>query len=254
MKKKTLSHLLIVILIILFGFSLSGEDAQTILKKVDEYNSGSKAPADMEALMVMNIHKGSSVKTRELKAWTKNNTGEPDWRVMKFLSPADSKNIGLLILTENRMYLYLPEFRRIRRIASSSKKNSFQGSDFSFDDLDTVDFSESYTSTIKSEDDASWLLELDRKENSGRPYKKILLTVSKESYMPLVMEMFDNRGDPWKKMENKVKKIGEYYIMNFIKIEDKKKGSYTTLELKEIKLDQGLDNSIFTRRFLKRSI
>jgi outer membrane lipoprotein-sorting protein len=39
-----------------------------------------------------------------------------------------------------------------------------------------------------------------------------------------------------------------------IKIEDKLRGSQTMLEFKEIKLDQGLDDTIFSQRFLKRRV
>lgn len=234
------------------GPIFTGGNAEAILKMVDEYNSGMKAPGDVEMSMVMNIHNGGLVKTRELKAWTKNNTGADDWRVMKFLSPADMAGIGLLIMAENQMYLYLPEFHRIRRIASSNKKSSFQGSDFSYDDLGAVDFSAAYSSTIMKEDDQTWLLELSRKANSDKPYKRILLNVAKQNYMPQSMEMFDDRGEPWKRMEYKIKQVGKYNIISFIKIEDKKKSSFTTLEMKDIKLDQGIAGDIFTQRFLKR--
>jgi outer membrane lipoprotein-sorting protein len=236
------------------GFALNGENAETILKMVDETNNGSKAPADTEVTMVMKIHKGDSVKTREIKTWTKNNSDGEDWRVMKFLSPADVAGIGLLVMAENQMYLYLPEFRRIRRIASSTKKSSFQGSDFSYHDLDPVDFSEAYHSKIKAENEKTWILELNRKEKVDRPYGKILLTVGKDNYMPLIMEMYDDSDNLWKKMENEIKTVGKYHVIRYIKIEDKKKGSYTTLELREIKVDRGIDNTVFTQRFLKRTI
>jgi len=252
MTTKRILNLCVFVLVLLAAFTLNGENAETILKMVDETNYGSKAPADTEMTMVMKIHKGSSVKTRELKAWTKNNSDAEDWRVMKFLSPADVAGIGLLVKAENQMYLYLPEFRRIRRIASSTKKNSFQGSDFSYHDLDPVDFSGSYHAKLKAEDEKTWLLELDRKETADRPYEKILLTVDKTNYMFLMMETYDKNGDIWKKMTNEIKAAGKYYVICRTRIEDKKKGSHTTLEMKDIKVDQGIDNTVFTQRYLKR--
>lgn len=254
MNKKILLKLFMFILTFFISLAACGEDAEAILKAVDEQGSGSNAPKDVEAVMILNIHKGKSVKTRELKAWSKNNTGKDDWRIMKFVSPADAKNIGLLILAENQMYLYLPEFRRIRRIASSNKKSSFQGSDFSYHDLSSLDFCENYTPESIKEDGETWLIDLKRKETSQKPYKKILLTVGKKNHMPLAMELYDNQGNIWKKMENKIKKVGKYNIIQHIRIENKKKGTFTTLELKDIQVDQGIDNSIFTQRFLKKQV
>lgn len=250
--KKTIIIICVCLSVFFSSPIFTGSNAESILKMVDEYNSGMKAPGDVEMSMVMNIHNGGAVKTRELKTWTKNNTDKNDWRVMKFLSPADMAGIGLLIMAENQMYLYLPEFHRIRRIASSNKKSSFQGSDFSYDDLSTMDFSEAYSSKIMKEDDQTWLLELSRKQNADKPYKRIILSVAKENYMPQTMEMFDDRDEAWKKMEYKIKQVGKYNIISYIKIEDKKKSSFTTLEMKDIKLDQGIDDDIFTQRFLKR--
>jgi len=252
MRKNGKSFLCLFTVILGSILTLSGQTAQTILQRVDEHNSGSQAPADIQMTMIMKIHDGNTVKTRELKAWTKNIHDADDWRIMKFLSPADVAGIGLLVLAENQMYLYLPEFRRIRRIASSTKKSSFQGSDFSYHDLETLDFSGSYHPTIMDQTENSWRLELLRKEGADRPYAKIRMTVDKETYMPLSMEMYDEDGDLWKKMNNEIQKVGQYHIASRIRIEDKKKGSYTTLKMRDIEVDQGIDDEVFTQRFLKR--
>jgi outer membrane lipoprotein-sorting protein len=238
-----------------FSFALLfGLSATDVLKKVEERMIGGKAPKDIEAVMVMEIHKGSSVKIRKLKVWTKNNINSDDWKIMKFISPADVKNVGFLTLSEDDMYLYLPEFHRIRRIASSNKKDSFMGSDFSYDDLGTTNFSKNYKPELVKENDKIWVLKLIRKNGVKKPYKKIILTIDRTTYMPISMDMYDDSGVFWKKAEERTKKIGSYNIITFIKMEDKRKGSYTTLELKDIKTDQNLSKKIFSKRFLKRRV
>ena len=229
-------------------------DSDTILKKVEATYTGPDSPRNMEALMVMKIHRGEDVKIRKLKTWSKNNPGESDCRILKFLSPSDVKNIGLLILSEDLMYLYLPEFHRIRRIASSNRKDSFQGSDLSYEDMSFSEFSRYYTTSLISENDAHWKLELVLKPNLRKPYGKIILTVDKASFMPLSMDLFDRSGELWKHAEYSFIKLSSYFVINSLTMEDKKKGSTTVLEFKEIKIDQDLDGDIFTQRFLKRRI
>jgi outer membrane lipoprotein-sorting protein len=228
--------------------------ADSILKKTEDKMIGKKAPKDIEAVMIMEIHKGSSVKIRELKAWTKNNLNSDDWKLMKFISPADVKNVGFLTISEDDMFLYLPEFHRIRRIASSSKKDSFMGSDFSYDDLSTTGFSKNYIPEIIKETDTLWILKLSKKKGVKKPYSKIILHISKKTNLPVIMEMFDNSGNLWKKAEEKTKNIGEYDVVSFIKMKNMKKGSWTTLELKDIKLNKGLSKKIFSKRFLKKRV
>lgn len=247
--------LLGISLIMIFNLFIWGESGQDILKKVDERMVGTKAPKDVQTVMSMKIVTAQGrEKIRELKAWSKNNLDKDDWRVMKFLSPPDVKNVGFLVLADGQMYLYLPEFRRIRRIASHNKKESFMGSDFSYDDLGTAGFSTSYQAKLISEDDETWIIELERNPESAKPYKKIKMWVSKESELPVRMEIYDNSGNLQKVAQEENKKIGNYWISTKITMEDKKKNSYTVLEMKDIKVDQGLEDEIFTQRYLKRRV
>ncbi len=251
MRKKIVLIFSLVFICSLFVFS---QTADTIIKKVEEKTIGEKAPTDIEAIMIMKIVKGNSTKERKLKAWTKNNENKDDWKLMKFVSPSDVKNVGFLTLSENDMYLYLPEFHRIRRIASSNKKDSFMGSDFSYDDLGTTGFSKNYNVKLIKDEAKTWTLELKRKKNVKKPYSKIILVINKKTYMPVIMEMYDDSGNLWKKAEEKTERIGNYDIVSFIKMEDKKRGSYTILELNDIKLNQGLNKKIFSKRFLKNRV
>lgn len=252
MKKKLLATALV--LLCSTGINVMAADASAILEKVESTYSGQNSPRNMEAVMVMKIHRGNQVKTRKLKTWSQNNPVGSDYRVLKFFSPADVKNIGLLILSEDQMYLYLPEFHRIRRIASSNRKDAFQGSDLSYEDIGFSEFSRHYVPRLISENETRWVLELILKPDLRKPYEKILLTVDKASWLPSSMDLFNRSGELWKHAEYSFIRLSSYFVINLLKMEDRKKGSTTVLEFKEIKLDQELDNDIFTQRFLKRRI
>ncbi len=250
MKKKIFS----VFLILLFSFSLFAIDGKTVLSEVEKRIYGDLAPKDIVSDMVMKIHKKDSTKIRELRTWAKNNPRGDDPRLMKFLAPKDIKNTGFLSLSEEKMYVYLPEFHRIRRIASSNKKDSFFGSDFSYDDMGATEFSKFYIPELKSEDDTYFMLVLRRKNGMKKPYSKIELKVLKSNYMPTLMKLYDNSGNLWKVAEQKPQKIKNYWLITYIKMKDVKKGTFTEVELKNIKVDSNLKKSIFTKRFLKKKV
>jgi len=232
--------------------SLPAADAAAVLKAMEENTMGANAPRDMEADMVMTIQDRELVRIREIHAWTRNNNDKDDVRVLKFLSPADVKGIGFLVLAEDSMYIYLPEFHRTRRIASSNKKDSFMGSDFSYEDMGTFVFSRFYDPRVLSENAAEWQLELLRKKNAEKPYARILLTVNKESGTPTRMELFDAAGNLEKVAEQTTRLNGKYWIMTRIKMSHIKKGTSTVMEMKNIKVDQSLADEIFSERFLKK--
>ena len=243
------------ILIISFSFGIMfSQTAGDILKRVEDRMMGKDAPKDFYATMIMTINKNSSKKERELIAWSKNFLDKSDWKVMKFKKPADVKGIGFLTLSDEKMYLYLPEFHRIRRIASSNKKDSFVGSDFSYDDLGETEFSKNYIPKISKQDEKFIYLELKRKSGIKKPYLKIELKIDKKVLLPVEMKFYDNSSKLWKIAEQKFKKIGKYFVINYIKMKDLKKNSFTTLEMKNIEVDKGLKDTIFTKRFLKKRV
>ncbi|MGB9906758.1 MAG: outer membrane lipoprotein-sorting protein [Candidatus Saccharicenans sp.] len=242
-----------------FFFNSNGLQAQNrgqeILQKVEDQTIGPKAPADIQAEMVM-IIKGAKgeEKRRELAVWTKNNPVGDDWRLMKFLAPSDIKDLGFLVLADDQMYLYLPEFQRVRRIASHNKKESFVGSDFSYDDLGTAGFSAFFTPKFKEENEKAWVLELERKPGAKKQYSRIVLTVDKVSQLPVRAELYDDGGKLYKIETQENSRIGKYWVPTKFVMENVRTGTSTVLELRNVKVDQNLAAEIFTERNLKRSL
>jgi len=257
---KDFSRFVILAVILSLIFILSAvakaqDRGEEILKKVEDQTIGSLAPADIQAEMAMVIRnaKGDE-KKRELMVWTKNNPVGDDWRLMKFLSPADIKDLGLLVLGEDQIYLYLPEFQRVRRIASHNKKESFVGSDFSYDDLGTSGFSAFFSPKLKSEDEKVWVLELLRKPGAKKQYSKIIMTVDKATGLPVRLELYDDSGELFKVETQENSRVGKYWIPIKFAMENVKAKTITTMELKNVKVDQKLSDEIFAERNLKRTV
>jgi len=100
---------------LLLFFSITASD---ILDKVDAIMN---APQDRYAkLITIVVDKNGKKKERETVMWQKG-----DKRLIRFLSPAEDRGVGFLSLSDERMYLYMPAFNRVRRIASHVKKKSF---------------------------------------------------------------------------------------------------------------------------------
>src|SRR5690349_12880182 len=78
-------------------------------------------------------------------------------RLTQFTAPADMKGTKVLVLSSTQMYVYLPAFGKVRRIASGVSDQGFMGMTFSPDDFQTK-FSDLYTATLASEDASVWRL------------------------------------------------------------------------------------------------
>ena len=130
--KKTIVQSVVLYGLIVAGsvFSASAQDANTILKKMDEVMY---SPKDMTGKnKIVLIDKNGKQETREASILQKGN----DKRIFRFTAPASQAGIAVLSLPNDVMYLYLPAFGKERRISTSVKSQNFAGTDFSYDDME----------------------------------------------------------------------------------------------------------------------
>ena len=228
------------------------------------------APKDQEFTLKMTlIDKEGKEKEREAKMWQKGG----DKRMIKFLSPADQKGIGFLDLPDDVMYLYLPAFKKIRRIASHVKNESFAGTDFTYDDMATINYSDEYAPKLLetktreclileekggkpewvSKEIDHYLLELQPKPGIKKDYSKLVIWIRSDNFYQTRIEYYDRKGNLWKiQQRRKLKKVGGYWTAMEAEMSDLKKEHKTKNSINEVKFDQGLKDELFTKRYLKR--
>ncbi len=157
-------------------FSASAQDAGTILKKMDDVMY---SPKDMTGKnKIVLIDKNGKEETREATIQQKGT----DKRMFRFTSPASQAGIAVLSLPNDVMYLYLPAFGKERRIATSAKNQNFAGTDFSYDDMESVLFSIKYTPVLKRTDASVFVLELTPKGKSD--YSKVIAQHQQGKLLP----------------------------------------------------------------------
>ena len=250
-KKQTVYSIIVLSVFLAAGpaAALTGDE---VLARVDAVLS---APTDgtSTAKMVL-IDKHGNTKERRLKVWTRYFKDKDDWSLTKFVSPAEVRDLGFLSLADDKMYLYLPAFDRVRRIASHARKESFAGSDLSNDDLSTGKYVNHYTAKITRETDQEYVLELTRRPGSNRIYPKTTAWVSKADFTIPRMELFDKGGKLWKTFEGKYEKIQGYWAMTSLTMTDVRKEHKTIMTIEDIRFDVGLPEKTFTQRYLKRRV
>lgn len=222
--------------------------ASEILQKSDAVGM---APKDKHMLSTMILtDKDGDQKERKSEIFER---PIEDIRLVRFLSPADQKGISFLNLPDDKMYLYMPAFRKIRTIASHIKNESFAGTDFSYDDMSSSGFGENYDPELLETTDEFYILELTPKPESEKDYSKLTLWVRKDNFFAVKVEYYDKGGNLWKVMEQRqIEKNGEYWIAMEVEMKDLKKDHSTKTVTESIELDTGLSDKIFTKRNLKK--
>jgi predicted RND superfamily exporter protein len=79
-------------------------------------------------------------RVRRVRTWTKlREDGVSDMRLTRFLAPPDIRGTATLTIenagADDDIWIFLPALKRVRRLLSSNKKDSYVGSDFSYGDI-----------------------------------------------------------------------------------------------------------------------
>jgi outer membrane lipoprotein-sorting protein len=221
--------------------------ALEVLKKSDDVVN---APKDQDLKMkLVLIGKDGDQKEREAITLQKGS----EKRMVKFLSPADQKGIAFLDLPDDMMYLYLPAFRKVRRIASHVKNQKFAGTDLTYDDMATINYAEEYDPEFVGNTEEHFILMLTPKSGVKKDYSKLTMRVRKDNFYPEKIGYYDRGGSLRKTAERrKIEKVGDYWVSREMEVHDIKEDHRTKVILEEVKFDSGLKDSLFTQRYLKR--
>lgn len=225
------------------------QDGITLLARVD---SVMNAPLDQTAVERMTlIDRDGSEKERELRFYQKGS----EKRLVRFVKPADVRGVAFLRLADDRMYLYLPAFRRVRRIASSIKNEGFMGTDFSYEDLSQTSYSEDYDVTAVSRGTGSYTLTLERKAGADVSYTRLVMQLNDADWVARKIDYFDESGERIKTYTaTEVRQIDGYAYVTRMEMVTWRSGHRTVLELEDLVLDSGLSDDLFTQRSLKRPV
>ncbi len=235
-----------VMVVMLISACAWAMDAKDVLDKVE---SVLEAPADRVAeVKLILTDKDGKTTERGMKLWE-----QGDKKLIKFTAPADVRGVGLLVLEEDQMYLWLPALGRIRRISAGEKGKSFMNTDFSYEELGSSGYEDDYEGTIIEETDSTWTLELVRKEGADATYSKLVMVVHKSDFLPRKIVFYNDSGEAVKELVNEeVKKIGKYIVPTRMVMTDLKKSHKTKMVMENVEFDTGLSTNVFTKRNLKR--
>lgn len=253
MKKSTIItsvFLLLIMLSVLKVESVGAISGEEVLTRVED---AMKTGEDMQAIEKMTlIDNEGNQEVRKLELYQKGS----EKMLMRFLAPADIRGVGVLLLSEKGqediIYLYMPAFRRERRIASHAKNQSFMGTDLSYEDMAQMNYSDKYTVISMEEKDNRYLLIVEPKPEADISYSKAEMLVDKNSYLPEEIKYYEGENVV-KLLSIPVKeKLGKYWVAKKMVVENLETDHQTIMEILEVKYDQDLDDRTFTVRNLRR--
>ena len=176
-----------------------------------------------------------------------------------FLEPKDEKGVAFLKIEhvdkDDEMKMWLPAFKKVRRISSKKKGDAFMGTDLSYEDLTNRVLSENEYKRLDDEiidGKECYVIEVWPKKSSKSFYTKHISWIEKTTLMGIKEESYDRKGKLKKEKQYEFEQIKDYYVMNRVFVKDTQKNHSTEVVFSNIKVDTGINSKIFQEKNLKR--
>jgi len=220
------------------------ENANELLNKMDHTLFAIKdKTADIK--MIMTNLKNQKQKVKKAVIMQKN----ANMKLFRYTYPKSDSGIATLSLPNDEIYLYLPLFKKPKKITNLADGNAFNQSDFSIEDMATKPYVDKYTPGMISTNDSAYVLDLKPKSDNSN-YSHVVVYINKTHYYPEKFEYYNKKGQKIKEAVNHFIKIENYWIADVISMTDLKKNHRTTIKMSNIKINQGLKDDLFTLKNL----
>jgi outer membrane lipoprotein-sorting protein len=173
-----------------------------------------------------------------------------------FKKPGDVRKMVFLVHKyldrDDDRWLYLPALDLVKRIAASDKRTSFVGSHFVYEDVSGRSVDEDVHELIETTD-SHFILKNTPKDPTGVEFSYYDIWLDRVTYMPVKAEYYDKDGRKYRLVEAlEVQEIQGYPTVIKSRVKDLAGGGETVSEFTRIKYDIGLNDKIFTERYLRK--
>jgi outer membrane lipoprotein-sorting protein len=256
---KTVKIVTIVMTLFVLGLSVYAEEAPSVDEIIDQANKAAYYSGDDGRATVKMTITDPQGRTRErefnILRLDVSDGGEQYFYVY-FKRPSDVRGMVFLVHKhidrDDDRWLYLPALDLVKRIAASDKRTSFVGSDFFYEDVSGRGVAED-SHEIVEVTDTRYVIKNIPKDPSSVEFASYTVWIDKNTYMPMKAEYVDKSGNTYREVEAlEVVEIQGFPTVTKSRVRDLASGGKTVSEFTKIEYNIGLDEKIFTERYLRR--
>ena len=211
--------------------------------------------------------KNGQVREREFNILRKDVSDGGDQKYfVYFIRPADVRGMVFMVQKnaaldkDDDRWLYLPALDLVKRIAASDKRTSFVGSDSLYEDVSGRNLDEDTHELIETTEQY-YIIKNVPKDADAVEFSYYNVLICRETFMPMKMEYYDKNDKLYRTIESvKVEPIAseengqpvEYPTVTKSVVSDLNTGSKTEMEFSNVQYNIGLNDNIFSERYLRR--
>lgn len=249
-------NLILLVILILAGSTMSftsihnDPDAKAIIQKMDKKQRGETSKGEIK----MSIIRPKWTRDMTIKAYTKGD----NYSLMLITAPARDKGTAFL-KRDKEIWNWQPSIDRAIKLPPSMMMQSWMGSDFTNDDLvKQSSIVNDYTHQLKGsenlEDRDCYIIEMTPDEDAAVVWGKVKIWVTKDTYLQVKTEFYDEDGYLTSTMLGKnIKDFNGRELPTILEIiPADEEGHKTIIEQLWIKFDEPMKDSFFSVQNMKR--
>jgi len=205
------------------------------------------------------INKAGQKRIRELTMLRKDyEEGGEQKYFTYFHKPSDVKDTTFMVYKypdrDDDRWLFIPSINLVKRIAANDKYSSFVGSDFTYEDVSGRKPDEDNHTLLKEEKLSGkdcFVIESIPKGSSE--YTKRISWIDEANFLPLKEEFYDKQNELYRQFEaQETKDINGILTVTKRVMKNIKTGHRTEVVFQDIEYNLGIEDSIFSERYLRR--
>ena len=239
MRKATIFILLFSLLISGIFFSKTGKE---ILDEMEEKNQEfSTSKQVYELTLIDSSGKVENVKEMEtyILVNEENGSEKESYTMIRIVKPRNLDGTTVMTLSENEQYVYIPSYRKVKKITGSSKNDKFLDTDLKYSDITLL------SGEIKQDNEAKLIEENEKNYvvkvsilDDDTDYSYLIMTIEKGTFHLQLTEFFDKDSQLVKAMKaTEYKKIDGYTIFSKLELSDIQTGHKTHMDLLSAEFD-----------------
>ena len=248
--QRTVARMLLVVLALLWCPHIMAETPKDIVQKADQLLRANSSISELS----MTVIKPDWSRTMNMKVWAV----EPDYALVLVTSPAKDKGT-VTLKRQIEVWNWIPAVQRVIKIPPSMMLQPWMGSDFTNDDLVressiVVDYEHSIIAEEQYAGYDCYQIQMIPKPEAGVVWGKIITWISKESYLQLKEDFYDEEGILVKSMiGSKVQEMGGRTIPTHWEMTPlDKPNQKTVMEYLAIEFNPQIETSFFSEQNMKR--
>ncbi|GEM_PF-1251460 len=246
--KKGLLTILIVTLLTTLTLAMTAQEVLDEMEASNQEFDTSRQQYELTGVDGEGNEDSSKIMDSYILVTEANGDEKENYTMMRVVEPRNLSGTTVMTLSEDEQYVYMPDYRKVKRITGNSKNDNFLDTDLKYSDISLLsgEVKEDNEPSMLEETETHYTIKVDILD-SDTDYDYMVMVITKDGLLLEETGFFNAAGKKLKEMLiSDYTTIDGYRIFKRLEITDLEKDHKTLMELLEAEFDIPITERFFS--------